>query len=334
MNIRSLPEYLENLHFRNSDTEEFNLRKYYPISGKSHKLHIQNYKFSIFTQNMALVVFPVSYKGYYPREVAFAEIIIQIRLLNTDIVGLCEVFDNDERLAIFSSLKDVYPYYLEGPDERDLDQDGGLLLLSKYPFIQTEEIVFTATRGGDAWANKGALYARIWPPGISQPIDLIYSHTQDLEATFSNPSNILDFIPANREILLSQFEQILNLLKDKNSVPVPYFIFGDLNMPGDNINDLDDMLKHLGYPADLWLVGNNLPEDGLTNIRNNNFYDDGDDKPQKDHRLDFILMKAYPSFIPVLKEIHVMKFMKNGRNISDHFGLLARFDEFLNVDTF
>lgn len=39
--------------------------------------------------------------------------------------------------------------------------DGGLLILSRHPIVAEEKLVFTSAVGSDAWATKGALYAKI-----------------------------------------------------------------------------------------------------------------------------------------------------------------------------
>ena len=76
------------------------------------------------TQNMGLLVFPGEYLGTN-REGAVAEIISRITAISPDIVGLCEVFADGERETIRTLVQQFYPYFQEGPDEDDLESDGG-----------------------------------------------------------------------------------------------------------------------------------------------------------------------------------------------------------------
>lgn len=86
---------------------------------------------------MALLVAPGDYLGT-DRDGAVAEISARIRALSPDVAGLCEVFSDGERENIRTALSDLYPYFQEGPDEDDFESDGGLLLLSKHPYLRLE----------------------------------------------------------------------------------------------------------------------------------------------------------------------------------------------------
>ncbi len=96
------------------------------------QLSVQPVKLSVMTHNMALLVAPGDYLGT-DRDGAIAEIIAQIAARLPDVVGLCEVFSDGERETIRNSLRNIYPFFREGPDEADLESDGGLLLLSRHP---------------------------------------------------------------------------------------------------------------------------------------------------------------------------------------------------------
>src|SRR5262245_43026968 len=66
--------------------------------------------FSLMSHNMGLLVFPGNYLGT-DRPGAIREIIAQIRAFLPDVVGLCEVFDDDERERIRNALVNDYPYW-------------------------------------------------------------------------------------------------------------------------------------------------------------------------------------------------------------------------------
>jgi endonuclease/exonuclease/phosphatase family metal-dependent hydrolase len=330
MNLSRLPGYLSN-----DDSINFRLGDYYARPGHSQKFHVHNTRFSLFTQNMALIVFPGNYAGGADinnphlilelasrRAGAIDEIIFQLKKISPDVAGLCEVFADDERTYIWDQLKEIYPYAQGGPDSFNLNSDGGLLLLSKHVFLETEQFVYPLGTGSDGFANKGFIYIRILPPGFTSPVNIFYTHAQDMDANDDA-----------EEILFFQLKLLGEKIKEKSDPLVPSFIMGDLNIRGDDPGLHLQMIKALGFPVDLWLAAGHKLNDGFTNARENNFFT-GEDKPKTDHRLDFILMKADRDFIPVIKQMEVMKFTRNGRNISDHYGLYGRFDELLEVNSF
>lgn len=336
MKSRSIPT-----HLSTNFPKGFNFRRYYPDTQKSYRFHVSKQNFSLFTQNMALMAAQptpegllYTYKGANRREDSVAEIIKQLRIMSVDVAGLCEVFYDGEREEIRDAVKDIYPYWQEGPDEDDMDSDGGLLLLSKHPFLQTDRIIYRDTKGGDSWANKGVLYVRIHPPNLPLPVDVFYTHAQDMDANDDAPA-----------ALYQQLEVLQLFIEEKSESEIPVFIMGDLNIRGDEPDVFREMITRLKGPADLWLTDGNAPADGCTNVRENNFFSEpevlqvvasqqADFRPKKNHRLDFILMKADPLFIPLLQKIQVIKFMLNNRNLSDHFGLHAHFNQFLRVTKF
>jgi hypothetical protein len=288
-------------------------------------LKFKDAPFSVMTQNMALVVAPVSYKGT-DREGAIKELISRIKADPPDVVGLCEVFANEEREKIRHSLSDIYGHHLEGPDEEDLESDGGLLLLSKHPVVPgtPAQIIYRECAGPDCLANKGVLYMKV-RHSSSMMYDVFFSHMQDIEAlstTSGGPKNAL----------YSQLTQFGQFIQSKSDPTCPAFILGDLNIPGENITHYKELLRRLGMPVDLWIAQGNTPASGFTNTTDNNFYAESDDASTMNHRLDFILMKAGSRFIPVSQNVEVLKWTRAGRQISDHFGLLARFEQMVQVD--
>jgi hypothetical protein len=59
-----------------------------------------------------------------------------------------------------------------------------------------------------------------------------------------------------------------------------------------------------------------------------------DSRPRagEDHRLDYILLYPGLRHLPQLQSIEVLKWSCGGRQISDHFGVMARFSKELRVD--
>jgi hypothetical protein len=92
---------------------------------------------------------------------------------------LSEIWVNDEKERIRRELSDIYSYYMQGPDEADLDRNGGLLLLSKYPIINSSYVIYRDCAGEDCLTNKGAFYVMVHPPSSAVPWNLFFSHTQN-----------------------------------------------------------------------------------------------------------------------------------------------------------
>jgi endonuclease/exonuclease/phosphatase family metal-dependent hydrolase len=270
------------------------------------------------SQNMALLVAPASYLGT-DRKGAIAEIISRITALSPDVVGLCEVFADGERETIRTRVQHIYPHFQEGPDEDDFESDGGLLLLSKHPMLQHHQIIYRDCAGDDCFANKGIIYARVHPPNSPMPYDIFFSHTQNIEED------------GGREALYAQLTRMKEMIQNHADPNIPTFIMGDLNIPGEVPEHYNQLIGRLGQPVDFWTVAGNTPRSGFTFTSDNNFYEDDDDIPDQNQRLDYILMKAGMRFIPILTKIEILKFDRGGRFISDHFGLHAQFEQLVQV---
>jgi endonuclease/exonuclease/phosphatase family metal-dependent hydrolase len=269
--------------------------------------------FSVMTHNMGLLVFPGNYLGT-DRSGAISEIIAQIRSFRPDVVGLCEVFDNDERERIRNALVEDYPFWRDGPDEDDLESDGGLLMLSRHPLLAAGQTIFRDSDGADSFANKGVIHVRIMPQPSPVPIDLFYSHMQDIETD--------DGV----NTLYAQLSAMNLFIGERAEPNSPRFIFGDLNIPAEHAGHYHQLLSRLDQPVDCWTLAGNAVASGFTYDVDNNFYDEPEDRPNVGHRLDYLLLKARPAAVPIICDIDVLKFRRNGRNISDHFGLHAAFD--------
>ncbi len=300
-------------------TPSFKLRQTLGILKGSIRLSPRKFSFSLITYNMALIVAPGSYKGTQRRGV-IKELIRQINLTRADIVGLCEVFDNDEREYIQRKCFETHPYYREGPDEDDFESDGGLLLMSKHPIISFHQSIYRQCAGDDCWANKGVIHIRVRAEQWPMPIDVFFSHAQDFGR-----------IGEYREELYAQLIQLGYFVQAHGAPHTPTFIFGDLNIPASGKQAYNQLLQRLGKPMDAWPT--KYPSNkGHTNIRENNFYENPkEDGPRINNRLDYVLMKVGLTLIPGLKDIQILKWAHRGRQISDHFGLHAQFEKLVEI---
>ncbi len=283
------------------------------------RLHVQTAPFSVMCQNMGLMVAPAPYLGV-DREGAIDKIVLQIQRLSPDVVGLCEVFADGEREDIFDRLKHIYPYFQEGPDEADLDSDGGLLLLSKHSLLQAHTIVYEDSVGADWWANKGVIHIRVKSPSSPMAYDIFFTHAQNIAEE------------DGRETLYKQLTQMNNMIQQYADPNSPTLIMGDINIPGESPRDYNELLNRLRKPVDFWVVNGNEENSGFTFVSDNNFYEDDDKNPRLNQRLDYVLMKSGAKFIPILKNIEILKFTHQDRFISDHFALHAQIETLVEVD--
>ncbi|MFJ1791741.1 sphingomyelin phosphodiesterase [Kitasatospora griseola] len=91
-----------------------------------------------------------------------------------DVVVLQEAFDNATSDALVSKASAAYPYHTpvvgrstsgwdatSGSYSSATPEDGGVVLLSKWPIVRKEQYVFKDACGSDWWSNKGFVYAQI-----------------------------------------------------------------------------------------------------------------------------------------------------------------------------
>lgn len=277
------------------------------------QLSVQFVPFSVMTHNMALLVAPGNYLGT-DRDGAIAEIIAQISARLPDVVGLCEVFADGEREFIRHNLRQIYPFSREGPDEADLESDGGLLLLSRHPITVAHDFIFRDCDGPDCFANKGMIHTRVQADFWPTPFDVFFTHAQDI-ATSDGVNTLY------RQI------QKMNVFIGTHGLPtVPKIIMGDLNIPAENPQHYSRLLNGLGGVRDCWTVVGNSVSSGHTVVTDTSFHKDPDDRPSRNERLDYVLLKAEHRAIPIVSKVEVLRSQRNGRFISDHFGVLTTFD--------
>lgn len=80
-----------------------------------------------------------------------------------DVVVFQEAFDDDARAILINGMKKKgYPYASKilGKDE-GTEQDGGVIIVSRYPIVAQAQRVFKDCSGSDCLADKGVIYAKI-----------------------------------------------------------------------------------------------------------------------------------------------------------------------------
>jgi hypothetical protein len=314
------------------------------------QLGVRNAQISVLPHNLALLVWPASYLGALDegtlgeaearaRAGVVLEICERVRVLSPDVVGLCEVFDNDERRAIRTVLQDLYPFSKEGPQHPgpDVESDGGLLLLSKYSILTDSKYIFPDNDFPDSLASKGILHIRVRGPAWPSALDIFYSHTQNP----STGNEIRELYPddfrgprlSTGEIALyKQLESMHNFVDSHADAKLPALIMGDLNIAAANSAHYRKLLTTLDGFRDTWTLAGHSVTSGPTYVVDNNFYEDSDDRPSSDSRLDYILLRPGRRACPITADVEVLKFTRNDRYISDHFGVRAVFDPIAVVD--
>lgn len=146
-----------------------------------------------------------------------------------DIVGLNEVFDDEPREAILAGVKQNWGEQFNvttGPVPSDERYNGGLALLSRYPFLETHSWIYTVSSSpkdyglrADGYVAKGVLHARIWrgqPAAEEHFIDVFVTH---LEARVD-------------KIRHQQFGEFAAFVAKHSSPAHPILLLGDFNTRG------------------------------------------------------------------------------------------------------
>ncbi|KAG7380996.1 hypothetical protein PHYPSEUDO_006549 [Phytophthora pseudosyringae] len=154
------------------------------------------------------------------------------KMAKFDVVVLQEMFEAGPRHKRF--VRDAYAmgfrYHCGSVWPRLLDSrliDGGLLVLSRYPIVERDQLAYAQGSGSDGMCAKGVLYARIQlSPDLSDSLHVFTTHTQagDNQKEYA--------------IRLAQLQEmhrfIARTIRDDPGVPV--LITGDFNL--DSRHDL------------------------------------------------------------------------------------------------
>jgi len=131
----------------------------------------QDFSFDVLTYNMLLP--PFLPQGQDQRTPLFAA-----QLGGYDVLMLQEVFSDYHRKILLRGLAAAYPYQsrILGRD-RGFAQDGGVLIVSKWPIeLQFQKLFGELCAGKDCMADKGVLYARVNKQG--RRVHLFAMHLQ------------------------------------------------------------------------------------------------------------------------------------------------------------
>ncbi|MGK5636759.1 sphingomyelin phosphodiesterase [Streptomyces sp. URMC 126] len=151
-----------------------------------------------------------------------------------DVVVLQEAFDNDASDALKARAAARYPYQtpVVGRSKAGWDatggaysaltpEDGGVTVLSKWPIVRKEQVIFKDACGSDKWSNKGFAYVVLDVGGTRA--HLVGTHTQSTDGGCAAGEAAAD--------RARQFRQIDAFL-DAKRIPADeqVIVAGDLNV--------------------------------------------------------------------------------------------------------
>lgn len=147
--------------------------------------------------------------------------LLKDKLNGYDAIVFSELFDNSRRSNFLDALKTEYPYQTRVVDRSGSIEDGGVLIVSRYPIESESQIAFDECDAEDCMSAKGVIYAKINKGG--NPYHVFGSHTQAWNAE------------KNQATRLNQFQQMRDFIDSRSiSTSEPVIIAGDLNV--DKIN--------------------------------------------------------------------------------------------------
>ena len=296
---------------------------------------------TFYAQNMALLPWPL-YKGI-DRDAALDTLIAALRARKPDVVGLSEMWTPGDRDRVYSAVRDIYPYAIQGPhDPVNLAltsveiMGGGLMLLSRHRIETHDSTIFRQCSGDDCLANKGVLHARIQRTGSPTAVDVFLTHTQAASPTIAGT------VAGARTAVRGQIRHLAAFIRARRDVAAPAILFGDFNVDSIAHPDLYEYLvAALGHPTDVKPVtgvrgvahptGTSESDDGNISA----FHDDHPARPVDDparfgstvERLDYIF--SFPGTLftqHIARSDVVIEQWQSGRDMSDHYGLQATVD--------
>ena len=336
MTLHELFQIIEPPLFENSMTtlvelldpaRENSLRRLFELS--SGFCRISQAPLTYHFQNMGLLVAPAPYGGT-ERDTSIQSLIGHLKSKKPDIVGLCECFSDGERELIRNDLAGIYSYWLEGPDEEDLESDGGLLLLSQHRIVENHQTIYRQCLGEDCLTNKGALHARVEVDRHPSQYDVFLSHMQSCPPNIPTP-NVGPGETCEEKLHTYQVEHLAAFIQAYSSPLRPSLLMGDLNHDGRSTDVYRELIRRLNYPDDLW----NICGDGSDGITCDDFSSFWSENPQRDvldpgrhrsgARYDYQLSwRRYAIFKPIYTRSEIVIWQSSpGRDISDHYGLRA-----------
>jgi endonuclease/exonuclease/phosphatase family metal-dependent hydrolase len=145
---------------------------------------------------------------------------------NADVIILNETFAARTRPVVM--LKE-FPYRAFGPGKSGIKISSGVVILSKFPIVESEAIKYSACAGTDCLSNKGAVRARLELPGVG-PVDVVGTHMN---------------AEGKDSVRSAQLEEVFDML-DRAEGDVPVLFGGDFNFHSES-GPYYDMAGGMGF---------------------------------------------------------------------------------------
>ncbi len=228
-----------------------------------------------------------------------------------DVLVLQEVFREDIKKRLIKSLTAEYPYFA-GPPGKDFGifgQDGGVMIFSKHPIVNTDIIKFDeGCKGADCLSQKGAVFVEIQKS--TQTFQVVGTHLQSMQ------SNECQKIRDRQMCSI-----YTDLLQKHHKTQVPQFIVGDLN------TDCHIPQRYVRMLTLLDAKDAANSKEFKTFSTNNKF----NSNPKDEATIDYILYRANQSFLKIkhsFVKIFKGKWSDDNDDLSDHYAVEAIFEVF------
>ena len=184
-----------------------------------------------------------------------------LKRTTADVIALNEVVGEDARAVLVNQLKNRYPHYIGKLDEDgdSTEQDSGLMLFSKWPFVDLSKNAYTeyhtdlawegtatanqvgfvlyedyhddACDGVDCFANKGAGLVRLRNPHTHAIVNVVFTHMQ---ASYGDDDDdeAKDRVIARRYQMRAIEDLIRGSLTESELRNELLLVCGDLNING------------------------------------------------------------------------------------------------------
>lgn len=167
---------------------------------------------NVLSYNIYMLTPPISFTNQSTRAAY-----IHQHVSGFDAIIINEAFDNSARDLLTSNLEIEYPYYTTVVDGSGYPEDGGVLIYSRWPIEDSDQIVYDDCDADDCLAAKGVKYARI--NKLNKKYHLFGTHMQ----AWPDPVNI-----ATRQAQMAQLKNFQNTLNIPADEPV--ILGGDFNV--------------------------------------------------------------------------------------------------------
>ncbi|WP_406237556.1 endonuclease/exonuclease/phosphatase family protein [Nocardia sp. NBC_01009] len=256
-----------------------------------------------------------------------------------DVVVLAEMMGDAERAQLVKAVKGTFPHSAEGPDEKDPEEDSGLLVVSRHPIKELRTTIFRSCCGEDCLANKGAAMVRV-SPADGPEFYVVGTHLQAGNASSCSwPTNagVGTGAKGKREAQLRHLDSWI--LASRNP-ELPVIIVGDFNIDAKKPANRKTLADNLPNARDLWpeyqmwLPKDTKRYDPLTNDDASAYRPGKEPLPllspkrgKEGGRIDLALLDQGDHITAHVTHMAVYAYeLTPGIDLSDHYAIYTTFD--------